>query len=239
VTGFQSGVYNQITGWHVLRASDAHSWVEAWSPGEGWVTFDPTPPANAPQGKPWAAFAMYMDTAEMWWQRWVIDYDLDHQVYLASRFEQSARAWNRVASDNWLGSFTGAVKSGSSVAWKIAPFIGVGVIAIVLARLLTPVAIRAFRRLRHARKIREGGAGASDAAILYLQMLEVLRKRGYEKPAWLTPNEFARVLPDSETAALVAEFTVLYQDLRYGGRASAGQRMLGLLQEIEASGAAK
>ena len=33
VTGFQSGVYNPMTGWHVLRASDAHSWVEAWVPG--------------------------------------------------------------------------------------------------------------------------------------------------------------------------------------------------------------
>ena len=32
------------------------------------------------------------------------------------------------------------------------------------------------------------------------------------------------------------EFTVLYQDLRYGGRASAGERMLSLLQEIEAAG---
>ena len=107
--------------------------------------------------------------------------------------------------------------------------------AVALAWLLTPIAIRAVRRLRHARKIRLGGAGASDAAILYIQMLEVLRKRGYEKPGWLTPNEFARVLPDSETAALVGEFTVLYQDLRYGGKASAGERMLGLLQEIEAA----
>ena len=32
-TGFQSGVYNPITGWHVLRSSDAHSWVEAWVQG--------------------------------------------------------------------------------------------------------------------------------------------------------------------------------------------------------------
>ena len=68
-----------------------------------------------------------------------------------------------------------------------------------------------------------------------MQMLE-LAKRGYEKPAWLTPNEFARVIPESPVAALVGEFTTLYQDLRYGGRASAGERMLGLLQEIEAVG---
>jgi protein-glutamine gamma-glutamyltransferase len=242
VTGFQSGVYNPMTGWQVLRASDAHSWVEAWSPAEGWITLDPTPPSNAPQGKPWAALALYMDTAEMWWQRWVIDYDLEHQIYLASRFEQSARAWNSVSSETWLTAVTGSVKASAVTAWEFAPFVGVALIAIALARLLTPIGIRAYRRIRHARKIREGGAGASDAAILYMQMLEVLRKRGYEKPAWLTPNEFARVIPESPTAALVSEFTALYQDLRYGGRASAGERMLGLLQEIEtvsAAGSAK
>ena len=43
VTGFQSGVYNPMTGWQVIRASDAHSWVEAWIDGRGWTTFDPTP----------------------------------------------------------------------------------------------------------------------------------------------------------------------------------------------------
>jgi hypothetical protein len=64
-------------------------------------------------------------------------------------------------------------------------------------------------------------------------MLDLLRKRGYEKPAWLTPSEFARVIPESQMACLVGEFTAQYMDLRYGQRAAAGERMLGLLQEIE------
>ena len=31
--------------WHylVVTQNAAHSWVEAWFPGFGWVTFDPTP----------------------------------------------------------------------------------------------------------------------------------------------------------------------------------------------------
>jgi hypothetical protein len=64
-------------------------------------------------------------------------------------------------------------------------------------------------------------------------MLELLRKRGYEKPGWLTPAEFARVIPESPLAAHVGEFTSLYHDLRYGHRAIAGERMLGLLKRIE------
>ena len=51
-TGFQSGLYNPITGLWVIRASDAHAWVEAWIPGNGWTTFDPTPPdPNGPRGR--------------------------------------------------------------------------------------------------------------------------------------------------------------------------------------------
>ena len=34
-----------------MRDLDAHSWVEAWFPGYGWVTFDPTPAAAPPRSQ--------------------------------------------------------------------------------------------------------------------------------------------------------------------------------------------
>ncbi len=37
ITGFQSGVYNPISGSQLIRTSDAHSWVEAWLPDRGWT----------------------------------------------------------------------------------------------------------------------------------------------------------------------------------------------------------
>jgi transglutaminase-like putative cysteine protease len=46
-TGFTSGSYDRKAHEYVVRDLDAHSWVEAWYPSIGWVTFDPTP-AEAP-----------------------------------------------------------------------------------------------------------------------------------------------------------------------------------------------
>ena len=45
VNGFLPGEYNDLAGDYIVRASDAHSWVEVYFPGTGWVTFDPTPAA--------------------------------------------------------------------------------------------------------------------------------------------------------------------------------------------------
>jgi hypothetical protein len=44
--GFTSGRYDSATKQYVVTDTDAHSWVEAWFPGYGWVKFDPTPPST-------------------------------------------------------------------------------------------------------------------------------------------------------------------------------------------------
>ncbi|HEY5144145.1 MAG TPA: transglutaminase domain-containing protein [Solirubrobacteraceae bacterium] len=45
-TGFSPGVLDHSTGEWVVTDLDAHSWVEAYFPHVGWVTFDPTPAAS-------------------------------------------------------------------------------------------------------------------------------------------------------------------------------------------------
>src|SRR5437764_9916323 len=43
VAGFAPGTLDKSTHEYVVRDLDAHSWIEVWFEGIGWVTFDPTP----------------------------------------------------------------------------------------------------------------------------------------------------------------------------------------------------
>jgi hypothetical protein len=234
VTGFQGGLFNPMTGWHLIRSSDAHSWVEAYLPGKGWTEFDPTPPDTSFAGNTlWTRWALYLDTVDMFWQQWVMNYNLDQQLSLASRVEQSSRVFNT----NWLAAMSKATRSFASGGWKSAePYAAAGVALVVLIALAIwcgPACWRTVLAHLHARRLSRGQVGASDAAILYSRMLDILRRRGYEKPGWLTPSEFARILPPSPMSESVVNITTLYNDLRYARRTDAGVRIIELLKELE------
>ena len=86
VTGFVGGSYNKYGRFYAVRQGDAHSWVEAYIDGRGWLTFDPTPPGSVePQSDIDGALAGMRDFFEAASQRWnhhVLGYDLTQQVTL-------------------------------------------------------------------------------------------------------------------------------------------------------------
>jgi hypothetical protein len=234
VTGFQSGIFNPLTELYVIRASDAHSWVEAWLPARGWVTFDPTPPDPSPGANALLIkLALYADAVETFWQEWVLSYDLGHQAKLADRMEQASRRvslrWlDRIfdMGDNWTSTRKWLAQAGPW--WLLALACG------TVCAWSAPKLWRVWRVRRGVWRLRRGQVSVADATLLYRRMLKLLKRRGYEKPAWSTPYEFACSLPPSEVGMLVLQFTSAYNALRFGGQADAAPQLSLLLEELEA-----
>ena len=233
-TGFQSGIYNPISELWLVRASDAHTWVEGWIPGYGWTTLDPTPPDQSPPGLALLTrLGLYLDAAQTFWQEWVVSYDISRQGSLADRMEQGAR---RLGIE-WLESIAGFQTGwkGSARLWMRQFGIGTALMLALgaLIWLAGPPLVRLVRVRSHVRRVRRGRAAVGDATLLYERMLHILRRRGYQKPPWFTPAEFARSLPPTELGAAVSEFTATYNAWRFGGHTEMAPRLSHLLQAVE------
>jgi hypothetical protein len=89
VNGFQRGEWNPYGEYVAVRLSDAHSWVEAWIGGAGWVTFDASPRSEAAASG--GRVGLYLDALRMRWYRYVVNWSLKDQVDLASSIRHTAR----------------------------------------------------------------------------------------------------------------------------------------------------
>ena len=215
VTGFQSGYFNPVSGLNVIRASDAHAWVEGWFADRGWVTFDPTPSTAAPSSGILSRLNMYFDAADSVWQQWVLAYDLGHQATLAARlqaFLSSSRHGSPrppdfhpvdFVKDNW--------------AW-----IG-GLAALGLLLWNSGWLWNTLRNFFWLRRVASGQASSHDAARLYELML---RKAKLSRPPNTTPAELAATVPDRR----VASFTAVYNAARFGEDPMAIARLAEMLR---------
>ena len=100
VTGYLGGEYNPFEDYFVVRQSNAHAWVEAFLPDQGWTTFDPTPPSGLPVS---AELGLSLLVSQAYdyllfrWDRYVLTFGFYDQLGIARRF---AVFWSRL----WEGS---------------------------------------------------------------------------------------------------------------------------------------
>ncbi len=239
VNGFLTGEYNEVSENFIVRAADAHSWVEVFFPGIGWVEFDPTPAdPNAPGRTMWTVMSHYYDAFDLWWDEWVINYDIWQQVQMVRGVGGTLRDWTlsarhwlrharRDAAANVNNTLNDLMESPYTTPVVIA--LGVLIFGIFRGRALLNW-IREFRLLRNGA---HGALSSSEATLIYQRMLRVLRRRGFQKPPAQTPLEFAAEIPPPELSSGVEELTRLYNESRFGATATVSTRLILLLRSVE------
>jgi hypothetical protein len=215
VNGFLGGEWNEFDEYVAVRAGDAHSWVEAYFPGQGWVTFDPTPAAEA-QGLGRGGEGVLdrlnrmADTLRFKWFKWVIEYDLGSQMSLFKSLGGALR-----------GDTSKAVKR-KTEALKAWAKDHRGVLIGALGGMTAVVALVALRRRRRG-EIAEllGGARRgprATATAAYGRALHRLARRGHRRAPSQTPREHALALVRAEVpgAAALVELGELHYAAEYG-----------------------
>src|SRR5262249_38946015 len=160
---------------------------------------------SASTGELWSRIGLFFDATDQFWQDWVVGYDVTRQNVLASRMA-SGREMHLGWLDNVASWLETSAQTGRGYLVEVAAVLVLAIAAIFYGPSLSR-RLRGHLRLRRAQR---GNAHASDATILYQHMLQLLERRGFQKPPWLTPAEFARVLPSSEVALLVEDLTAAY-----------------------------
>jgi len=240
VNGFLPGEYNDLAGDYIVRASDAHSWVEVYFPGEGWQVFDPTP-SNIENGNGFLArLGLYIDWLQITWNEWVIGYDFAHQVALAQSLQRSSRNWGESArawfeqkqqeGKRWLQSWQ--IRHGA------LGYLLPAALVLLLLALRYKVPSELARRVRLFLRIHAAKSGSSDpklASKFYGELLRILARRGLLREETQTPLEFAAAVNVPQLAPAVEEFTQLYVDARFGGAPCDTTRLGQLLEQVRAA----
>jgi transglutaminase-like putative cysteine protease/uncharacterized metal-binding protein len=94
VNGFLGGQWNEFGQYLAVTQNEAHSWVEVWFPGYGWVPFDPTP-AGAGTSEALTSWLwpgrFLLDGLQHRWNKWILDYDQEAQSGLIRRTSELFR----------------------------------------------------------------------------------------------------------------------------------------------------
>jgi len=239
VNGFRSGEFNSVTGSYIVRARDAHSWVEAYFPRYGWITFDPTPAGAAATPGAWNRAGLYVDALREFWREWVINYDFAHQTSLSTdvairsrRGLDDARLW---AHRRYIALLEQARHVQARVETSPRRFAGIALGVIALLALL--VNLGRLRRVARVRRLVRHPASAPQAAasIWYTRLLRSLGRRGWRKLPEHTPKEFVRTIGDPRLRGSVAAFTDHYERARFGNSAEDAQALPEIYEEVRRS----
>jgi transglutaminase-like putative cysteine protease len=232
ITGFRGAQFNPINSTYIVRAHDAHSWVEAFIPGAGWLAFDPTPAGEGPAPMFWDRAQLYLDAAREFWREWIVNYDAGQQQKLTvASVRQSRSGFARVKL--WAAERYSRMLQVARHVHQAATHDPERLFRPGLILLLTAVALIGlpFGFTQLTQLLRTASPG-SAAALLYLRMTRRLARRGFPRSSTQTASEFAASIDDPSLREAVLRFSAAYEEARFGDSPAAAEALPALLDQV-------
>jgi transglutaminase-like putative cysteine protease len=223
VNGFLMGEYNPVASDYVIRQSSAHSWVEVYVPGRGWIEFDPTPPdPNRRDPSLAGQIWNYVDAMEVFWNSYVIVYDSGAQRQLfrsAQDRVQSLQLGFREVADEWIPR---AQRLSDRLSDAIPDVLGTVPFWIILAAVLIGAASHRYRRRLSTQlqiwRIRRGRCAATEGAVehLFYRAARIAERTAPKRQNAQTWREWIFGLPDPQRRSILARALVVFEKSKYG-----------------------
>jgi len=236
VNGFRTGEFNDVTAQYVVRARNAHSWVEAYFPGYGWVDFDPTPASALETRRGWSRVMLYLDAMSSFWREWVINYDVNHQMVLGEEAGRTSRGYLAKLRDRAHKRYAALLRAARNTRNRLIRAPGAWSLGGILAILVLLFGINARRMARSWQARRTAAhperSPQQAASIWYARMTRAVARRGWRKSTAQTPAEFVTTIADVELRQRVGKFTRHYENARFGESAEDARKLPELYEEM-------
>ncbi|MBN2224651.1 MAG: DUF3488 domain-containing protein [Deltaproteobacteria bacterium] len=219
VTGFLTGSFNDIGSFYIVRAGDAHAWVEVYTGATGWIPLEPTPPAGLSISVGGSMLRELFENFMMMWNVYVVNYEMRDQIRIIEGI-RDVREKGRKDIFNAGGDikrFLAGIRERKGSLF-VPAMVAVSLAGILIAGYI----IRSLIQGRISPGMRGGEVGC-----IYRSAVRYLSKKGVQRRGATTPREFSKnvgaVYP--HIGADIEELTELYYRRRFGRTASPNQEV--------------